>query len=125
MSVSIPTIEFFEGIPEEVSDVRLRREKSTGLHNVLMIFEQLEALERFNSFRQKFSKALNLTDSEGKISVEPDSLRFIYGGPEGDELQRVECSFVIEQEDHWDRFMRFMERYAEANGLGYQDKNQG
>lgn len=123
MTEILPTIEFFEGLPEEVSDVRLRTEKSTGCHNVLMIFEKLEALERFNSFRQRFSKALNLTDSEGKIAVEPDSLRFIYGGPEGDDLQRVECSFVIEQDDHWDRFMRFMERYAELNGMGYQDQN--
>lgn len=122
MSEAIPTIEFFEGLPEEVSDVRLRKEKSTGMRNVLMIFEQLEALERFNSFRQRFSKAMNLTDSEGTISVEPDSLRFIYGGPEGDELQRVECSFAIEQEDHWERFMRFMERYAEANEMAYQDQ---
>lgn len=122
MSEAIPTIEFFEGLPEEVSDVRLRKEKSTGMRNVLMIFEQLEALEQFNSFRQRFSKAMNLTDSEGTISVEPDSLRFIYGGPEGDELQRVECSFVIEQQDHWERFMRFMERYADANEMGYQEK---
>ena len=65
MSESIPTVQFFEGIPEEISDVRLRQEKSTGIRSVLMIFEQLEALERFNSFRQRFSKALNLTDSEG------------------------------------------------------------
>lgn len=122
MSISVPKIEFFEGISEEVSDVRLRQEKSTGRRSVLMIFEKLEALERFNSFRQRFSKALNLEDSEGKIAVEPDSLRFIYGGPEGDDLQRVECSFIIEQEDHWDRFMRFMERYSEANGMAYQDK---
>jgi len=122
MSVSIPTIEFFKGIPEEVSDVRLRQEKSTGLRNVLMIFDKLEALEKFNSFRQQFSKALNLTDSEGKIAVEPDSLRFIYGGPEGDDLQRVECSFAIEQDEHWERFMRFMERYAEANGMAYNSK---
>lgn len=122
MSVSIPTIEFFEGIPEEVSDVRLRQEKSTGLRNVLMIFDKLEALEKFNSFRQQFSKALNLTDSEGKISVEPDSLRFIYGGPEGDDLKRVECAFAIEQDEHWERFMRFMERYAEANGMAYNSK---
>ena len=24
---------------------------------------------------------------------------------------------------HWERFMRFMKRYAEANGMGYQDSN--
>ena len=90
--------------------------------NVLVSYFCQPALERFNSFRQRFSKALSLTDSEGTISVEPESLRFIYGGPEGDDLQRVECTFAIDQDDHWDRFMRFMERYAEANGMAYQGK---
>jgi len=123
MSASIAKIEFFEGIPEQVSDVRLRKEKSTGVNNVLMIFDKLEAIERFNSFRKQFSKALNLTDAEGTISVEPDSLRFIYGGMAGNKLQRVECCFAIENQQHFERFMRFMERYAEANGMAYQDKN--
>ena len=26
---------------------------------------------------------------------------------------------VLKDTDEWDRFMRFMERYAEANGLGF------
>ncbi|MFM7909650.1 MAG: photosystem II reaction center protein Psb28, partial [Microcystis sp.] len=25
-------------------------------------------------------------------------------------------------DEHWERFMRFMNRYAAANGMGYQDK---
>ncbi|MGF1676496.1 MAG: photosystem II reaction center protein Psb28, partial [Rivularia sp. (in: cyanobacteria)] len=31
------------------------------------------------------------------------------------------CQFEIEQDDHWDRFMRFMHRYADANGMAYED----
>jgi len=64
-----------------------------------------------------------LRDEEGIISIAPSSVQFLFGGAEGDELNRVECQFEIEQEDHWERFMRFMNRYAEANGMTYGEKN--
>jgi len=116
-----PAIEFFEGISEELSDVRLRRSKASGVRNVLMVFEKLNALDRFNSFTQRFAKGLRLRDEEGEITIQPDSVQFIYSGAEGDDLERVECKFDILREDHWERFMRFMERYAEANGMVYGD----
>ncbi|NRB07658.1 MAG: photosystem II reaction center protein Psb28, partial [Richelia sp.] len=62
-----------------------------------------------------------LTDEEGEIQVTPSSTKFIFGGDEGDEFQRVECKVEIEQDDHWERFMQFMHRYADANGMGYSD----
>jgi len=123
MTSLTPSIQFFEGIPEDLSNVSLRRTRSTGVRNVLMTFKQLNALERFNSFTKKFSNALRLTDEEGVINVEPSSVQFIFGGPEGNQLDRVECKFEIEQEDHWERFMRFMNRYAEANGMAYSEPN--
>lgn len=85
----------------------------------MMTFKQLKATEQFNSFRKRFSNAMRLIDTEGTISVEPNSVKFIFSGPEGDELERVECKFEIDREDHWERFMRFMQRYAEANGMEY------
>ena len=117
-----PTIEFFEGLPEELSDVSLRRSKQTGDRIVVMIFEKLQALDGFNSYRGEFRKALHLRDSEGIIEVEPDVLKMIYGGDEEDELRWVECKFAIPRDDHFERFMRFMNRYAAANGMAYEDK---
>ncbi|MEB3311365.1 MAG: photosystem II reaction center protein Psb28 [Snowella sp.] len=117
-----PTIEFFAGLPEVLSNVSLRRNKMTGLRMVMFTFQNLKAIEKFQSFTNEFHGALRLTDSEGVITAEPSSLRFLFGGDEGDELKGVECGFEIEKDDHWDRFMRFMNRYAEANGMGYQDK---
>lgn len=117
-----PTIEFFEGLPEELSDVSLRRSKQTGDRIVLMIFEKLQALDRFNSFRREFRKALRLRDSEGIIEVEPEGLKMVYGGDEGDELRWVECKFALPRDEHFERFMRFMNRYAAANGMAYEDK---
>ncbi|HEY9872054.1 MAG TPA: photosystem II reaction center protein Psb28 [Candidatus Obscuribacterales bacterium] len=122
MSIT-PSIQFFEGIPEELSNVSLRRTRSTGVRNVMMSFKQLKALEKFNSFRKRFSNSMLLTDEEGEIRVEPSSVQFIFKGAEGDELERVDCKFEIEQEDHWERFMRFMNRYAEANGMAYSEPN--
>lgn len=119
MADPIPCIEFFEGIAEELSDVSLRRNRATGIRSVLMIFKSLRSIERFRSYTNRFAKALLLTDSEGKISIEPSSIKFVFGGPEGDDLQQVECRFEIDQADHWERFMRFMHRYAEANSMTY------
>lgn len=124
MATSTPSIQFFEGISEELAGVSLRRDRATGDRIVLLTFEQLRAIERFQSYTKRFNQAIRLTDSEGEINVEPDSVQFVFGGPEGDELQRVECKFAINREDHWERFMRFMHRYAEANGMAYGEAGQ-
>ncbi|MEL4897821.1 photosystem II reaction center protein Psb28 [Crocosphaera sp. Alani8] len=120
MSDITPSIEFFVGISEELSNVSLRRGKQTGIRNVLMSFENLKSLERFRSYTTQTYGDLRLIDSEGEISVTPSSLKIIWGGDEGDELKEVRCGFEIGNDDHWERFMRFMERYAEANGMAYQ-----
>lgn len=122
MSSVIPSIEFFQGVSEELSNVSLRRNKNTGVRIVVMTFESLNALEKFNSFTKGSAQNLRLIDSEGDILVTPSSLKMIFGGDEGDELKRVECRFEMEPESHWERFARFMERYAEANGMEYGTK---
>jgi photosystem II Psb28-2 protein len=88
-----------------------------------MIFRALKSIERFRSYTNRFAKALLLTDTEGQISIEPSSVKFIFGGPEGDDLQRVECRFEIDRAEHWERFMRFMHRYAEANDMVYGENS--
>lgn len=119
MTSTTPSIQFFAGIFEEFSNVSLRRDVRSGKRIVVMIFQRVKALEKFNSFTKQSLNSMLLTDEEGEISVAPSSIQFIFGGAEGDELQRVECKFEIERDDHWERFMRFMHRYAEANGMAY------
>lgn len=122
MTDPAPSIEFFEGISENLDDVSLRRNRRTGARSVMMTFKQLKSIERFNSFRNRFANGMRLRDSEGEIQVEPSGVKFIFGGDEGDELIRVECQFEIDRDDHWDRFIRFMDRYAEANGMAFGEK---
>ncbi|MEQ8537354.1 MAG: photosystem II reaction center protein Psb28 [Coleofasciculus sp. D1-CHI-01] len=121
MTSQTPSIQFFEGLPEELSNVSLRRNRNSGVRSVLMSFDSLKAIEKFQSYTKRFANALLLIDEEGQISVEPSSVKFIFSGPEGDDLKRVDCEFEIEHQDHWDRFMRFMHRYAEVNGMAYGD----
>jgi photosystem II Psb28-2 protein len=122
MSSTTPSIQFFVGVFEELNNVSLRRERRTGKRIVLLTFNQLNALEGFKSFTKQSLNALLLSDEEGEISVTPSSTKFVFGGDEGDELKQVKCEFEIEQDDHWERFMRFMHRYAEANGMEYGEK---
>jgi len=121
MNNPTPSIEIFAGLPEDLSNVSLRRNKETGLRTVVMTFKALKAIEKFQSFTKQFKGDLRLVDSEGEIAVTPSSVKFLFGGDEGDELCGAQCAFEVAQESHWERFMRFMERYAEANGMAYQD----
>jgi len=122
MTAQLPTVRFYEGILESIDSVSLRRNADTGERTVLLLFKQLKAIEAFQSFRSQFSKALKLTDEEGVITIEPSGIRFIFGGDDGDDLERVECTLTIDRDDYWDRFMRFMHRYAEANGMAYGER---
>ncbi|MEM6714782.1 MAG: photosystem II reaction center protein Psb28 [Cyanobacteria bacterium P01_D01_bin.6] len=124
MTSEVPRVEFYDGIHEEISNVSLRQDQATGARVVLLLFEQLKAIEQFQSFRSRFSKALKLTDSEGVITIEPSGVKFIFSGPEGDDLKQVECTLTIDREDYWERLMRFMHRYAEANGMAYGEPGQ-
>ncbi|MBW4629807.1 MAG: photosystem II reaction center protein Psb28 [Brasilonema octagenarum HA4186-MV1] len=119
MTSITPSIQFFSGITEELNNVSLRRNLTSGKRIVVMIFKQLKALEGFNTFTKQPLNSMLLKDEEGEISVTPSSTQFIFGGPEGDELQRVECKFEVDQEEHWERFMRFMNRYAQVNDMVY------
>ncbi len=121
MTSHAATIYFFESIPKEISNVSLWRNRRTGVRSVLLSFKQVRALERFNSFTKQFTNLLCLTDEEGEIRATPSSVKFIVGEPEGDEFHRINCAIEIEQENHWERFMRFMNRYAQANGMEYQE----
>ena len=105
-----PTIEFFAGLSETLSNVSLRKNKQTGDRTVLLTFQNLKAIEKFQSFTNEFHGSIRLKDSEGEISAKPSSLKFIFGGDEGDDLKGVKCGFEIHEDDHWERFMRFMNR---------------
>jgi photosystem II Psb28-2 protein len=123
MPSTIPSIEFFDGISEELENVSLRRNPSTGLRSVKFTFQTLKALDRVNSFIKRSFNTMQLIDSEGTISVSPTSTKLSWGGAENDELKRFEFVFEIDRDDHWERFMGFMGRYSEANELTFTESS--
>jgi photosystem II Psb28-2 protein len=124
--MTAPCIQFFKDVPEDLSGVSLRRDRATGSHVAMLRFESLASLDHFRSFWKQSAKAnaMHLIDEEGEIVIEPSGVQLFYGGPEGDDLKRVECKLEIDQDDHWQRFMRFMHRYAEANGMAYGEPEE-
>lgn len=117
MNSITPSIEFFAGVPEELSDVRLRRDRQTGENSVKMTFVNIKAVKGVNSFANASFNDICLVDSEGTISIEPKSSKLFWKDKGDDEeLAKIEIIFEVGSNDHWDRFMRFMERYSQANG---------
>lgn len=119
MATQSPCIQIFKDVPEELTGVSFRRGRFSGKHFAILQFEKLDSLQHFLSFRRTSHNALHLIDEEGEILAEPSGVQFFYGGPEGEDLRRVECKLEIDRDDHWDRFMRFMHRYAAANDMVY------
>ena len=58
-----------------------------------------------------------LLDDEGELSTVEVQAKFVNGKPD-----RIEAKLVMKSKYEWDRFMRFMERYAEEKDLGFQKK---
>jgi photosystem II protein len=60
-----------------------------------------------------------MIDDEGELSTTDVKAKFVNGKP-----QAIEAKYAMRSQFEWDRFIRFMDRYAEENGLGFE-KNAG
>ena len=55
-----------------------------------------------------------MVDEEGEIVTRDVNGKFVNGKPAA-----LQVLYLMKSVDEWDRFMRFMERYAEAHDLGF------
>lgn len=105
-------IQFSRGIDEEtIPDVRLTRSKDGSNGTATFYFQSPKALSEGNT---EAITGMYLIDEEGELSTRDVKAKFINGQPDA-----IEALYPIKSEADWDRFMRFMERYAEQNGLGF------
>nr|AYH52946.1 photosystem II reaction center PSB28 [Hymenophyllum caudiculatum] len=114
--MSKPSIQFIKGIDEQtVPDVSLTRSKD-GTNGVAMfLFDQPSI---FDSSRELGDiTGIYMIDEEGVLQSVDVSAKFVNGKP-----AKIEARYIMRTIRDWDRFMRFMERYAEANGLGFVKK---
>ncbi|BAZ48162.1 photosystem II protein W [Nostoc sp. NIES-4103] len=105
-------IQFSRGLNEEViPDVRLTRSRDGGQGTATFIFENPKILDQGTT---EDITGMYLIDEEGEIVTREVKAKFINGRPEG-----LEAVYIMKSKDDWDRFMRFMERYGEENGLEF------
>lgn len=56
-----------------------------------------------------------MIDDEGVLSTTDVKAKFVNGKP-----QAIEAKYSMRSQFEWDRFIRFMDRYAEVAGLGFE-----
>ena len=104
-------IQFSRGINEEViPDVRITRSRDGSNGTATFYFQKPKAL---SSTSTDEITGMYLVDEEGELVTREVNAKFINGKPEA-----LEALYVIRSAADWDRFIRFMNRYAEEHGLG-------
>jgi photosystem II protein len=104
-------IQFSRGIDETVvPEVKLTRSRSGDSGTATFLFENPKA---FSEDSTEEITGMYMIDEEGEIVTREVKGKFVNGRPEA-----VEAIYLMKSADEWDRFMRFMNRYAEENGLG-------
>ncbi len=105
-------IQFSRGIDEQVvPDVRLTRSRDGSNGTAIFYFENPKALD--SSSTEEIT-GMYLMDEEGEIVTREVKGKFVNGQPTA-----LEAIILIKSPEEWDRFMRFMKRYAEEHGLGF------
>ncbi len=104
-------IQFSRGIDEEVvPDVRVTRSRDGSNGTATFYFQNPKALDQGST---EEITGMYLIDDEGVITSREVKARFVNGQPEA-----IEAVLLMKSADEFDRFIRFMNRYAEEHGLG-------
>lgn len=103
-------IQFSRGIAEEIiPDVRLTRAKDGTNGTATFYFKKPKA------FADESAVAITgmyMIDEEGELTTKEVNAKYVNGQPEA-----LEALYVMRSTAEWDRFIRFMDRYAAENGL--------
>jgi len=104
------TIQFAQGLDETtIPDIRLTRSRSEESGTATFIFIHPQILEKTSTAD---ITGMYLVDEEGELVTREVKARFLNGKPEA-----LEAIYVMKSAAEWDRFMRFMDRYAKEHGL--------
>lgn len=105
-------IQFSRGVKETViPDVRVTRSKTGVTGTARFYFDGPTILNKESSDE---ITGMYLVDEEGEIVTREVKGKFINGRPTS-----IEATLILNSQTEWDRFVRFMERYGEENGLGF------
>ncbi len=106
-------IEFSRGVIEDaVPDIKVTRSRNLDGGKAIFYFEEPKALAQDGTDE---ITGMYLVDDEGEIVSRDVKGKFINGRPSA-----IEATLLMRSADEWDRFIRFMDKYAEEHGLGLQ-----
>ncbi|EOX94312.1 hypothetical protein SCA6_014368 [Theobroma cacao] len=111
-----PTIQFIQGTDEQtIPDVRLTKSRDGTNGVAIFRFEQPSVFD--SSGEVGDITGFYMIDEEGVLQSVDVNAKFVNGKPAG-----IEAKYIMRSPPEWDRFMRFMERYSNENGLQFIKK---
>ncbi len=103
-------IQFIRGVNEEiVPDVRLTRAKDGTNGKAYFYFDNPKIVQEGNLE----INGMYMVDEEGEITTREVNAKFING-----QVTAIEATYTMRTLADWERFIRFMDRYAASHGLG-------
>nr|YP_009393200.1 photosystem II protein W [Bostrychia moritziana]ARW61762.1 photosystem II protein W [Bostrychia moritziana] len=107
-------IQFIDGINETViPTIKLTRSRDGSTGTATFRFHNPDIIQL--GMQEKGDiQGMYLKDEEGTIITTDVNAKFVNGKPQG-----IESIYIIKNPSEWDRFMRFMERYANNNNLSF------
>lgn len=103
-------IQFSKGVAEAViPDVKVTRSKTGNSGTATFYFEDPQIL---SGESQDEITGMYLVDDEGEIVSREVKGKFVNG-----EARAIEAILIMKSEDEFERFVRFMNKYAEEHGL--------
>ncbi len=99
------------GIDEQATDVKITRSKDGDTSIAVFIFDVPNCMTGENASSNEIL-GMYMIDEEGEMVTRNVNAKFVNGKAAG-----IEAIHKIEGEREWERFLRFMNRYAESNGM--------
>lgn len=107
-------MQFARGRTEPVvPDIRLTKSRNGQEGTAILYFNKPDALCGNDV---DAVTGLYMIDEEGEIVTREVKAKFLDGQPAA-----LEAIYLIKSPAEWDRFIRFMDRYAAENGLGFNE----
>jgi len=108
----IAHIQFIKGINEKIlPDIRLTRSRDGSTGTATFRFKNSNILDKSLALTGEIT-GMYMIDKEGVLETRDINVNFVNGKP-----QAIESIYIMKSSQDWERFMRFMERYGESNGL--------
>ena len=109
-------IQFCRGFKESVvPDIKVTRSRNLDGGTATFYFDGPDALASDSTVE---ITGMYLVDDEGEIVSRDVKGKFINGKPSA-----IESKLSMNSAAEWERFIRFMDKYAEENGLGLDKKS--